>query len=77
MLTPYTKTYLGEPLSLGSDCCEADVENIDGVIICCSCDEPCEEVFETHENMIERLQQEESDREEMEQEYRWERNSDD
>lgn len=60
---PWNHADLGEPESKGSDCCEANVKEVDGVIICCSCGEACEEVFESEEELQERIQDEEEWRE--------------
>jgi len=47
--------------SLGSDCCSDVVKHIDGVIICCECGEPCEEVFETEDQFDQRMKQQAED----------------
>lgn len=44
-----TKEPIAYPESLGSNCCESEVYELDGVIICTACGEPDEEVFETEE----------------------------
>ena len=49
---------LGDSQSKGSDCCNHAVTEIDGVIICKGCGEPCEEVFEDEGALQERLEDE-------------------
>lgn len=55
---------MDEPQSLGSDCCASDVAEVDGVLICLECKHPCEEVFETEDEIWQRMKAEEEDWEE-------------
>lgn len=64
--------YYGDPESKGSNCCEASVKEIDGVIICTCCCEPAEEVFEDDEEMEERLLEEAEGTYFNEAEFSWE-----
>lgn len=48
-LFPKTKEAIAYPESLGSNCCESSVYELDGVIFCKACGVPAEEVFETEE----------------------------
>ena len=67
----------GEPESKGSDCCEAGIKEEDGVIKCLACGEACEEVFESEEDLQERLEDEENSRADNEAEARWEASRED
>jgi len=57
-LFPKTKEVIAYPESLGSNCCESSVYELDGVIFCKACGEPAEEVFETEEQAEERIDEE-------------------
>lgn len=73
---PWNQKDLGEPESLGSDCCEASVKEEDGVIRCCECGEACEETFETDEQVAEREEDERASYEEGQAEAKWEASRD-
>lgn len=72
MFNPNEIELIGEPESLGSDCCQSGVRELDGVIVCNQCNEPCEEVFETEEQLQDRLEDIEASRDSDIAESRWE-----
>lgn len=76
MKTTYIPPVFPEPKNLGSDCCEAEVKEEDGVLKCCQCHEACEEVFETQEELYDRLEDEEASFEGDVAEAKWEASRD-